>query len=188
MFKAKTTFMNKTHIGWLFAVIALSILLVVSIILGMNGYYFSMSFIQAKSDISIGETANIEVLPDEASVLSFTFDGTYLPKEKLPQKIQISAKNSDKDLLIRVKSRLFGDETDDKLEFLTDDRFVYDGEYYYFKDVLGFGGRILFCEYIQIPEENNLSSKEKYILSILVEAVENTQENQIKWGFGQFSE
>ena len=174
--------MNKTHIGWLFAVIALSILLIVSIILGVNGYYFSMSFLQSKSDITIGETATIEVLPDEASVLSFTFDGTFMPKEKLPQKVQISAKNSDKDLLIRVKSRVFGDETDEKLEFWTDDKFVYDGEYYYFKDVLGFGGRILFCDYIQIPEKSNLSSKEKYILSIVVEAVENTQDNQIKWG------
>lgn len=180
--------MNKSHIAWLFAVIALSILLVVSIILGINGYYFSMSFMQSKSDISIGETATIEVLPDKASVLSFTFDGAYMPKEKLPQKIQISAKNSDKDLLVRVKSRLFGDETDEKLEFLTDDRFVYDGEYYYFREVLGFGGRILFCDYIQIPEKNNLSSKEKYILSIVVESVENTPENQDKWNFEQFNE
>ena len=104
--------MNKSNIAWLFAVIALSILLIVSIILGVNGYYFSMSFISAKSDITIGETATIEVLPNQASVLSFTFDGSYLPKEKLPQKVQISAVNSDRDLLIRVKTRVFGDETD----------------------------------------------------------------------------
>ena len=180
--------MNKSHIGWLFAVIALSILLIVSIVLGMNGYYFSMSFLRAKSDISIGKTATIEVLPDEASVLSFTFDGSYLPKEKLPQKVQISAVNSDKDLLVRVKSRVFGEETGKSLEFVTDDRFVYDGEYYTFQDVLGSGGKTLFCEYIQIPEENSLSSKEKYILSIVVESVENTIENQLKWGFVQQNE
>lgn len=180
--------MNKSNIGWLFAVIALSILLTVSIILGINGYYFSLSFLWAKSDISVGKTATIEVLPDEASVLSFTFDGSYLPKEKLPQKIQISAKNSNKDLLVRVKSHIFGDESDSKLEFYTDDRFVFDGQYYMFKDVLGYGGKTLFCEYIQIPEDNNLSSKEKYILSIVVETVENTPENQIKWGFVQQSE
>ena len=177
--------MNKSNIAWLFAVIALSILLIVSIILGVNGYYFSMSFISAKSDITIGETAPIEVLPNQASVLSFTFDGSYLPKEKLPQKVQISAVNSDRDLLIRVKTRVFGDETDQKLEFWTDDRFTFDGEYYTFDEVLGYGGKILFCDYIQIPEKNNLSSKEKYILSIVVEAVENTEENQIRWGFVQ---
>ena len=177
--------MNKSHIGWLFAVIALSILLIVSIVLGMNGYYFSMSFLRAKSDISIGETATIEVLPDEASVLSFTFDGSYLPKERLPQKVQISAVNSNKDLLVRVKSRVFGEETGQNLGFVTDDRFVYDGEYYVFQDVLGSGGKTLFCEYIQIPEDSNLSSKEKYILSIVVESVENTFENQLKWGFVQ---
>ena len=177
--------MNKTNIAWLFAVIALSILLLVSIILGINGYYFSMSFIRAKSDISVGTTATIEVLPDEASVLSFTFDGSYLPKERLPQKVQISAVNSNKDLLVRVKTRVFGDETDQKLEFFTDDRFVFDGEYYLFKDVLGSGGKTLFCDYIQIPEKNHLSSKEKYILSIVVESVENTPDNQLKWGFVQ---
>jgi len=177
--------MNKTHIGWLFAVIALSILLIISIILGMNGYYFSMSFMQSKSDITIGETATIEVLPDQASVLSFTFDGAYLPKERLPQKVQISAVNSDKDLLVRVKTRVFGDETDQKLGFLTDDRFIFDGEYYTYQNVLGYGGKVLFCEYIQIPEDGNLSSKEKYILSILVESVENTEENRTKWGLVQ---
>lgn len=182
---AKTSDMNKTHIGWLFAVIGLSILLVVSIILGINGYYFSMSFLRAKSDISIGKTATIEVLPDEASVLSFTFDGSYLPKEKLPQKVQISAVNSDKNLLVRVKTRLFGDEADDKMEFLTDEKFVYDGEYYTFQEVLGGGGKVLFCDYIQIPAENNLSSKEKYILSIVVESVEDTLENELKWGIVQ---
>ncbi len=175
--------MNKSTIGWLFAVIALSILLVLSVILGTSGYYFSLSFIRSQSDISIGETATIEVHPNQASVLSFTFDGSYLPMEKLPQKIQISAVNSEKDLLVRVKTRVFGDETDQKLQFFTDDRFDFDGEYYYFKEILGAGGKTLFCEYIQIPAENKLSSKEKYILSIVVETAENTEENQLEWQF-----
>lgn len=174
--------MNKSNIGWLFAVIALAILLIVSIILGVNGYFFSMSFTKLNSDISVGKTSTIEVLPDEASVLSFTFDGSYLPNEKIPQKIQISAKNAENDTLIRIKAKVFGDAFEEKLEFSTTENFNFDGEYYYYKDVLGVGGKVLFCDYIQIPLENNFSSKEKYILTIVVESAENSEENQQKWG------
>lgn len=174
--------MNKSNIGWLFAVSALAILLIVSIILGVNGYFFSMSFTKLNSDISVGKTSTIEVLPDEASVLSFTFDGSYLPNEKIPQKIQISAKNAENDTLIRIKAKVFGDAIEEKLEFSTTENFNFDGEYYYYKDVLGAGGKVLFCDYIKIPLENNFSSKEKYILTIVVESAENSEENQQKWG------
>lgn len=174
--------MNKSNIGWLFAVIALSILLIVSIILGVNGYFFSMSFTRLNSDIVVGEGATIEVLPEESSILSFTFDGSYLPNERIPQKLQISAKNADSDVLVRVKAKVFGGAAEEELEFETTENFDFDGEYYYYKNVLGAGGKVLFCDYLKIPLENTLSSKEKYILTIVVESVENSEENQQKWG------
>lgn len=177
--------MNKSNIGWLFAVIALSILLIVSIVLGVNGYFFSMSFMSSKTDIALGETATIELAPEQTSVLSFTFDGSYLPKEKLPQRLQISAINSSVDLLIRVKAQIFGNGTDEKPEFITDEKFLFDGDYYYLQEPLGAGGKVMFCEYIQIPEDSRLSSKGKYIMTIVVESKENSLENQQKWGIVQ---
>jgi hypothetical protein len=175
--------MNKSNIGWLFAVIGLSVLLVISLVLGISGYYFSVSFVRAKSDIQVGQSATLEAVAGQASVLSFTFDGAYLPNEKLPQRLQISAKNSEDDLLIRVKSQVFGSAADDGLQFVTDEKFVFDGEYYYLQEALTAGSKVLFCDYIQIPEDSNLSSKEKYILTIVVESVKDSPENRASWNF-----
>ncbi len=169
--------MKKKDIAWLFSCIILFAALVVSVILGLTGYYSSMSFVNSKSDIIIGNTISIPVKPNQTSVASFTFDGAFLPDENLPQIIQIDAVNLNADVKVRVKAQIFGADNNAEFDFITTEHFEKaDDGYYYFDDVLRGGNKITFCNYIVTPKEINFYSGEKYILSIVVENLES------KWG------
>ncbi len=164
--------MKKNSVGWMFAVIILSSLLIVSVFLGMSGYFFSISYLNSSSDLVVGENVSIGVRANESSVVSFTLDGGYLPNELIPQVIQINAQDLDKDVRLRVKSKLFGIAEGVDLGFITTGHFeqASDG-YYYFDDVLKGGNKVTFCTYVVIPSEIDLSSDEKYIFTIVVETL-----------------
>ena len=172
--------MQKKDVAWLFAVIILSVGLVVSVVLGVTGYFSSMTFLGTKGDLVIGDTLSVSVKPNQASVASFTFDGSFLPNENLPQTIQISSETLDADLRVRVKAKLFGAEGENVFDFITTEHFekAEDG-YYYFDDVLHGGNKITFCNYLVTPKEVTFYSGEKYILTIVVETLETKFEENI---------
>lgn len=172
--------MQKKDVAWLFAVLILSAGLVVSIVLGVTGYFSSATFLSSKSDLEIGDTLVIGVKPNEASVASLTFDGSFLPNENLPQTIQINSENLDADLKVRVKAKLFGAEGENLFDFITTEHFekAEDG-YYYFDDVLHGGNKITFCNYFVTPKDVTFYSGEKYVLTVVVETLETKFEENI---------
>ena len=172
--------MQKKDVAWLFAVIILSIALVVSIVLGLMGYFSSLTFLSSKSDLVIGDTLSIGVEPNQTSVASMTFDGAFLPNENLPQTIQISAETLSSDVRVRVKAKIFGLNETSLFDFITTEHFekAEDG-YYYFDDILHGGNKITFCNYIVTPKDVTFFSGEKYILTIVVETLETKYDENI---------
>ncbi len=170
--------MKKENVAWLFTVIVLSILLILSIILGVTGYYSSVNFLHSNSDLQIGDSASVAVRPNETSVISYTFDGSFLPNETLPHVIQISNTNSSSDLRVRVKAVVFGLTRVVPFEFVTTEHFeqAVDG-YYYYDELLKSGNKITFSNYITIPADNEFESGEKYILTVIVETLDSKCDN-----------
>ena len=167
--------MKKSSYPWLFSIIILSVLLVISLILGFTGYFFSLSMMKTSSDLSLGDTVCLNVEPNEASVVSFTFDGNYLPGEVLPQVIQIKANNIDKNLKVRVKSEAYTENGVIQFDFVTTDEFTKGNDgYFYFNSDLAGGNKITFCNSIVMPEKASFVSKEKYILSVIVENLDSS--------------
>ena len=170
--------MKKQTIPWLFSVVVLSFSLVVSVVLGFTGYYFSVSYINSNSDIAVGDSVNIAVLPNQSNVIALTFDGAYLPNEVIPQVVQINAEKLNVDVRVRVKAKVFGHEKQGQMDFVTTGHFdkANDG-YYYFDNVLRGGEKVTFCNYLVFPQAEEYLSQEKYILTIIVETVDVNLQN-----------
>lgn len=166
--------MNKSNVGWIFAICILAFLLVISLILGFTGYFFSISYLSSNTELKVGDNFSISVLPNSANVVSFTFDGAYLPDENIPEVVQINAQDLNADVWVRVKVKVFGASDDSELGFVTTEHFEKENDgYYYYDEVLKGGNKITFCNYIFIPKEINLRSGEKYIISFVVETLES---------------
>lgn len=174
--------MKKETLPWAFAVLMLVIVLIVSIILGVSGYYFSLSYLNSNSDLVVGDTVSIGVKPNQANVASFTFDGGYMPNEKIPQVVQINATVLDADVKVRVKAQIFGKNQDINFDFVTTEHFeLAEDGYYYYDDVLTGGNKITFCNYIVVPDDLSMTSKEKYILTFVVETLESDLDVENIW-------
>ena len=162
--------MKKSTYPWLFAVVILVILFFIALGLGFSGYFFSLSMAKSYTDLNLGETICLNLEPNEVSVASFTIDGSYMPGEKLPQIIQLKANDLDVALKIRVRAEVFSTNNIIALDFVVGQDFdkASDGYYYYGKELQG-GSKITFSNYIVLPESAKLSSKEKYVVSVIVE-------------------
>lgn len=172
--------MKKEYVGWLFAVIVLSVLLAVSIFLGVTGYFSSVTYLVSHSDLVVGDNVVVHVLPNQASVFSFTFDGAYLPDETIPHTIQISASNLNADVRVRVKAVVFGLDDVTPFEFVTNEHFEKQADgYYYFDDVLTGGNKITFSNYIIMPDSNDFVSNQKYVVTFVVETLETKFDESI---------
>lgn len=172
-------FMTKKDVAWLFACIVLGALLAVSLALGLTGFFSSATYLYTDTDLKVGDTINIAVKPNQAAVAALTFDGAYLPNEKIPQTIQINAENLNTDVYVRVKSKVFG-KGENHFDFVASQHFekAEDG-YYYYDQALSGGNKITFCTYLLTPEDGTYVSQEKYVLSVIVETLETKYDKNI---------
>ena len=179
----KTKDMKKSIYPWFFSVIILAMLLIIVLILAFKGYFFSLSYLSSNTDLTLGENVTINLEPNRASVLSFTFDGSLLPKEKLAQTIQIKASDLNKNLKVRVKAEVFGEENA-VFDFVTTDDFVKSADgYFYLNEELNAGTKITFSTFLIMPNEAVFESNKKYILSIIVENLDASLDVENIWQF-----
>lgn len=172
--------MTKREIALLFVSIVLGVCLAVSVILGLTGFYSSVAYLNSPSDLVVGQTVSIPVKPNQASVLSFTFDGAYIPNENIPQVVQISATDLNADVRVRVKAQVFGLESDANFSFITPSHFTLQEDgYYYYDQILKGGNKITFCTHLITPLESHFYSGEKYVISIVVETLESKYDQNI---------
>lgn len=166
--------MRKSSYPWFFAVVILSVLLVITFILGYTGYFFSLSFLSSNTDLTLGENVLVSLKANETSVVSFTFDGSILPNEKLEEVIQIKG-DIEKDVKVRVKAEVFYADEKLNLDIVTTDDFVYgDDGYFYLNNILSAGNKVTFSKFIVMPKDAKFDSSKKYILSIIVENLDAT--------------
>ena len=88
-----------------FAIIALSLLLVASIVLGLTGAFFTGNA-NVEGTITLGDPVNITITQGGASAETLTFTGTAMPGTVYDQAIAIKQPNSTSDSVVRAKLTL----------------------------------------------------------------------------------
>ncbi len=174
--------MKKSTYPWIFSVVVLTVLLVITFFLGYTGYFFSLSYLSSETDLTLGDSVLINISPNETSVVSYTFDGAYLPGERLEQIVQIKASDLESDLRVRVKAEVFSEDETFAFDFVTTEDFVRaDDGYFYLNGSLAAGNKTTFCTSVILPSETVFSSGKKYVLSIIVENLEDKFDVDTIW-------
>lgn len=172
---------SKSTYGFIFAIVTLVILLGVSLYLGISGWFYS-NVSSLQSDLVLGKTVNIAVEKTGAQVVSFTFSGSYLPRQKLDQYINIT-NASGEGLHIRAKAVVFDASQGEKgLEVGIGEHWTQNDEYYYFDESLPDSNKIAFATYVKLDDEYYNSNK-SYIVSFIVEALDAKLDRNQIWGF-----
>lgn len=175
---------NKDNFGWIFTTCGLIVFLGISIYLGISGWYFKTqpSF---TTDLQLGKTVQFSVEKNQSNAISFNLDGSYLSGDRLPQ--IISVKNSDEvsDVYLRAKIFIYtGDNQTLKMNFVETINWTYQQDgYYYFNNTLTPQNKVTLCSYLFIDEETQLQTNTKYIVTVIVDALDANQNVTEIWGY-----
>lgn len=174
--------LSKLTYGFIFAIVALTILLGVSLYLGLSGWFFGNTT-KLESDLQLGQTVNISLSGSEAKAVSFTFPGSYLPGQQLEQFVNIS-NISDKDLHVRAKAVIFDRSEGQMLaEVGVSSHWTENGGYYYFDEPLLKSNKIALGSYVKLGEDKYFNSKKSYIITFIVEALDKELDREEIWGY-----
>ena len=174
--------LSKATYGFIFAIVALVILLGISLYLGLSGWFFANTT-RLESDLVLGQTVNMTLSGSEARVVSFTFPGNLLPGQKLEQFINIT-NAADDDLHVRAKAVIF-DHSDGEIgvEVGISSHWTEHDGYYYFDEPLLKANKISLGSFIKLLPDKYYNSKKSYILTIVVEALDKDLDRSVIWGF-----
>lgn len=172
---------NKGNFGWIFACVLLVIALVISILLGVNGWYFKNQQ-SYKIDMELGKVLSVELDKNSANSISVNLDGSYLPEERLPQVASI--KNiSDNDIFLRAKVFVYSSDFSNLEMGLVETvnwRYNQEDGYYYFDGTLPSQNKVSLCSHVYIQDEN-LASNTRYIVTFLAEGLSADEDAQRIW-------
>ena len=174
---------NKENFGWIFVSFSLTILLGLSIYLGISGWYFKTEN-SYTTDIQLGKTVQFGVDKNQSNAISFNLDGAYLAGERLPQIVSIKNVNEESSLYLRAKIYIYsGDNQTLKMNMVETVNWTYQEDgYYYFNDLLTPQNKIALCSYVFIDEETDLQTDTKYIVNIITESLDSNQDITQIWG------
>lgn len=174
--------LSKATYGFIFAIVALVILLGISLYLGLSGWFFS-NINHISSDMQIGETVNVDLTQTGAQAVSFTFPGSLLPGQKLEQNINIT-NSAPTDLFVRAKAIIFDyDEGEIDIELGISEHWSKNLDYYYFDEALLKSNKISLASYLQLLPDKYYDSSKYYVLTIIVEAVDVKFDRENIWGY-----
>lgn len=161
--------------GSTFAIIALSLLLVASIILGVTGAFFSGTA-TAGGTITLGNPVTIGITQGGASVTSLTFADNAMPGTIYDQAIAIAQPASTSDSVIRAKLTLNNaGGASVNIEATTAANWT-SGEdgYYYYQGVVKAGESHDFITAIKVPTSlTNDDATKTYTVNVVVEAIQH---------------
>lgn len=176
---------DKYFYTWLFVVIILSLLLLLSIYLGVSGWYFKNDNSRV-TDFQVGSLVEIEAHKNSASSVSLNFDGSYIGGEKLEQFVNIKNFDSDGEIYVRAKAYfLSSDNEKSDVNLTTSSSWKYNEEdgYFYFLDKISYQSKVALCSSIVLDEEKPLASRKNYIITFLVESISSQESPSSFWGF-----
>ena len=174
---------SKENFGWIFLSFALLILLAISIYLGVSGWFFKTD-VSYTTDLTLGRTVSTNISKNQASTISLTFDGSYLPGERLSQIISVTNIDEESDIYLRAKVYvLSGSGENISMDIVSTANWTYnqsDG-YFYYNDLLLLQSKATLCPHVIVPNEN-LQGDHKYILNVVFESLSSEQDVQSLWG------
>lgn len=176
---------DKSNFGWIFTCGLLFVLLIGSLYLGISGWYFKNDN-SYTTDLKLGQTIQLDIQNNQANSASLNLDGAYLAEARLPQIISIKNVETDKSLYLRAKVFVYsGDNRNLDVDIVEtiNWKFNSDDGYYYFDDVLSANNKIALCSHVIIGDNNEMNTNTKYILTVLVEALNDTEDIEQIWGY-----
>lgn len=156
------------------AIITLSILLAVSIALGVTLAFFTSTATVA-GDITLGDPVTISITQGGASVQSLTFANDALPGSVYDQTIGISAPADITTALMRAKLTITNaDGASANVEATTTDAWVDgDDDYYYYEGTISSNGTADFVTAITIPTSlTNEDANKTFTINVVVETIQ----------------
>ena len=174
MTNAQSATKSRGMSGSTFAIIALSLLLVASIILGVTGAFFTGSA-TVEGTITLGDPVTIGITQGGASASSLTFDGVAMPGTVYDQAIAISQPASTSDSVVRAKLTLnnAGSASVNVEAITAGDWTNGDDGYYYYNGIVKAGDSHDFVTSIKVPTSlTNEDANKAYSVNIIVEAIQ----------------
>lgn len=176
--------LDKSNFAWIFTCIVLSILLGLSLYLGISGWFFKNENAYT-TDLEIGKTIQIDIGKNQANAVSLNLDGSYLEGERLAQIISVKSMEDEQDLYLRAKIFVYtSDNQTKKMDIVETVNWTFDNEdnYFYFNDILNPNNKISLCSYLIVGEGSKLISSKKYIVTVVIESLDKTQDVEKIWG------
>lgn len=175
---------NRQNAGWIFTCVLLGALLLLSVYLGLSGWYFKNQT-SSYTHFQLGKTTQLEVDGNEANAFSVVMEGSFLPQEQLPQVVAIKNSSQDKAIYLRAKVMVDSSWVGEGLLQITSTAnwtFNQDDGYYYYIDTLPAQNKVGLCSHIITPQDNVHASGDNYIITFLVESLDEGQDIVSLWG------
>lgn len=156
------------------AIVALSILLLTSVVLGVTGAFFFQNA-AVTGDITLGDPVNINLTQGGTSVASLTFSGAAMPGTTYSQPIGVSAPAATSDAVLRGKLTITNaDGATYTVAATTDPAWIDGGDgYLYYNGVLSATGSVDFVTEVQVPTElENVDANKTYNLNVQIESIQ----------------
>jgi len=156
------------------AIITLSVLLGLSLILGLTAAFFGASQ-TATGDITLGDPVNINITQGGTNVDVLTFTGTAMPGTTYTQPIGISVPTNTSQSVLRCKLTLgnTGSASAPVTATTSEDWVLGDDDYYYYNGSVNAGDTLEFCSAITVPTTlTNADANKVYTITFQVEAIQ----------------
>ena len=156
------------------AIITLSILLGLSLLLGLTAAFFSANQ-TATGDITLGDPVNINITQGGANVEVLTFNGNAMPGTSYTQPIGVSVPANTSQSVLRCKLTLANTgEASYNITATTSEEWVEaDDGYYYYNGSVNAGDSVDFCSAITVPKElTNADANKIFTVTFQVEAIQ----------------
>lgn len=171
--KSSTQTKNSKVAIWI--IVALSVLLLVSFILGISGAYFQGSD-TATGNVTTGGPVNIDITQGGASATSLVFSDAAMPGDIFDQAIQVSAPAGTSKAVLRAKLTISNDDglsapvTATTAEGWT----LNDDDYYYYAGTIEAGNSVDFVTQVVVPTSlTNDDANKTNTISVVVEAIQH---------------
>lgn len=167
---------------YIFFIVLLTILFVGMFYIAISGWLYKDDAL-SKMHLKLGASSVIEVKGSQAQALSYNFDGAWLGGQIFKQNISVR-NTGDEDVYLRAKLIIFSEENNDpKLSLVANDNwFLAEDGYLYAVESVGSLATIGLTSGLQISEENQLTSKTNYIITLQVESISTKLDRKSVWG------
>lgn len=165
---------KRTTAGSKVAIITLSILLGLSLVLGITAAYFTTTQ-SATGNITLGNPVTIGITQGGASVSSLTFNGSALPGTVYDQTIGVAAPANVSQAVLRAKLSITNtDSASVNVNATTTTSWTAgEDDYYYYNGTITAGNTVDFCTAITIPTTLvNADANKTYAIAVQVEAIQ----------------